>query len=120
MSTAKFVIQQHTTPTGVHWDFMLEEEDRLLTWRINCPPEKIGRNTIEAVKIFDHSLRFLTYEGPVRQETGQVQIAEAGTYKRLEWTDDSLLITLCGRILNGRFRLQKQNEIWFLQQLSDV
>lgn len=76
----QFVIQQHTTPDGVHWDLLLEMDDCLWTWRLNTPPAEIKNQPIGAERIHDHPLRFLTYEGPVQNNTGRVTIADKGTY----------------------------------------
>jgi hypothetical protein len=79
-SQKKFVIQQHTTPDGVHWDLMLKKDDCLWTWRLNVPPNQIKDQSITAERIADHPLQFLTYEGPVQNGTGNVKIADKGTY----------------------------------------
>jgi len=79
-SQKQFVIAEHTTPNGVHWDLMLEMDDCLWTWRLNVPPVEIKNKPISAERIHDHSLRFLTYEGPVQNNTGSVKIADKGTY----------------------------------------
>ena len=50
----QFVIQQHTTPNGVHWDLMLEMNNCLWTWRLNTPPEKITNAPVSAERIQDH------------------------------------------------------------------
>jgi hypothetical protein len=82
MDTAarQFVISEHTTKSGVHWDLMLEMDDGLWTWRLNVPPAEIKNKPIPAERIHDHPLRFLTYEGPVQNDTGNVKIVEKGTY----------------------------------------
>lgn len=99
----RFVIQQHTTTEGVHWDLMLEMDDCLWTWRLNTPPAEIKNDPIGAERIHDHPLRFLTYEGPVQNKTAQVKIADKGTYRLCEQTDNTLLLKLHGTILNGNY-----------------
>ncbi len=47
----RFVIQQHSRGDDVHWDFMLEVDDVLLTWRLNIPPAQISVHSAEAVRI---------------------------------------------------------------------
>ena len=120
MESPRYVIQEHTTPTGVHWDWMLEDAGRLLTWRLPVPPRQLGAAPVEAVQIFDHPLRFLTYEGPVQNETGQVRIADAGTYRRVEWDDERRVVQLDGTILSGRFELVKQHETWLLRRVNEA
>jgi len=84
---------------------MLESGDRLQTWRLRINPNEIINKPTEAVKIFDHTLKFLTYEGPVNEGKGRVQIADVGTYEITSQTDDQIEINLTGRILKGKFTM---------------
>ncbi len=109
----KFVIQEHATADSVHWDLMLESDNCLQTWRLDKNPAEVASHSIEAVKIFDHPLKFLTYEGPVNQGKGRVQIADVGTYEITHQTDDQIEINLPGRILKGKFTLTHiKNDQW--------
>jgi hypothetical protein len=101
----KFVIQQHSTALGVHWDFMLELADILQTYRLDKAPQQLIQNPANAVKIFDHPLKFLTYEGPVNKGRGSVRIVETGTYKMVHQAYDRLELDLNGKILKGNFTL---------------
>jgi hypothetical protein len=101
----KFVIQQHSSNSDVHWDFMLEIADSLRTYRLDKPPQELGQTCANAVKIFDHPLKFLTYEGPVNKGRGNVRIADTGTYKILQQAHDHLELDLDGKILKGKFML---------------
>ena len=101
----QFVISEHTTPNGVHWDLMLEMDNTLWTWRLNVPPAEIKNKPILAERIHNHPLRFLTYEGPVQNNTGQVTIAEKGTYQIIEQTENTLRLEMNGNILKGNFTL---------------
>ncbi len=100
-----FVIQQHTADSGVHWDFMLESAGSLRTYRLDKPPQQLVHSLASAVKIFDHPLKFLTYEGPVNEGHGTVRLAESGTYKITSQENDRIEMTLTGKILNGSFTL---------------
>ena len=106
----QFVIQEHTTPEDVHWDLMLEMDDVLWTWRLNAPPVKIENEPISAERIHDHPLRFLSYEGPVQNKTGQVKIADRGLYQVTEQTDISLVAVFEGQIFSGTFGLCRLGE----------
>jgi hypothetical protein len=86
MKDKRFVIQEHQTSEGVHWDLMLEQDDVLTTFRL-----PVGRASALALscgdarptraeRIFDHPLRFLWYEGPVQNGTGRVRIVDRGTW----------------------------------------
>lgn len=104
-----FVIQEHAAPDGVHWDLMLQMGDVLRTWRLAVHPKLIQANTVVAEHIFDHSLRFLTYEGPVQNQTGSVQIVERGTYMLENQAENQLSLYLQGEILKGYYKLTQQN-----------
>lgn len=101
----KFVIQQHSTAQGIHWDFMLELGDILQTYRLDKAPQQLTQSSATAVKIFDHPLKFLTYEGPLSKGQGSVSIVETGTYEALHQAHDRLELDLNGKILKGKFTL---------------
>ena len=103
--TSLFVIQEHTLEGDIHWDLMLEDGELLKTWRLDIGPEQVLNQPAKASKIFDHPLRFLTYEGPVNKGKGTVRIVDKGTYKAVNQTGGNLEISLSGCILTGRFRL---------------
>ena len=80
-NTTRFVIQKHSRGDDVHWDLMLEAGPVLETWRLDKSPQELLRSPAGAEKIFDHPLKFLTYEGPVNQGQSQACIVESGTYR---------------------------------------
>jgi hypothetical protein len=106
----RFVIQEHMTPEGVHWDLMLEQDDVLATFRLEQEPAYCLTHDVRAEKIFDHPLRFLTYEGPVQKGTGNVKIADSGAYLRRDDRDDLLTLELNGAVLRGDFVLIRLND----------
>jgi hypothetical protein len=96
------VIQRHKKQDNpVHWDLMLESGDVLETFRIERPPEEWGGGPIEAEKIFDHPLKFLSYEGPVNKGKGNVIIAETGIYRLVTREENRLTLEFSGIILKG-------------------
>jgi hypothetical protein len=100
----KYVIQRHdrqNEPT--HWDLMLEAGDFLETYRIGEPPEQWGREPIEAVRIFDHPLKYLIYEGSVNEGKGSVKIADRGTHRVVSQNENQLILEISGVILKGAF-----------------
>lgn len=112
----KFVIQEHSSGSDVHWDFMLETcpeqaqrvegvGDFLQAYRLDKAPQDLTQTPANAVKIFDHPLKFLTYEGPVNKGRGSVRIADSGTYEILNQSNDRLELDLTGKILKGKFTL---------------
>jgi hypothetical protein len=102
----KFVVQEHTRCGNVHWDLMLESGNILQTWRLNTHPERIGNEPINASKIFDHDLKFLTYEGPVNKGLGSVSIVDIGTFEMLEKSEKISRLHFQGNILSGNFILE--------------
>jgi hypothetical protein len=105
VDSSRFVVQEHTTPDGVHWDLMLEQEGGLLTFRLPVPPAEAASAPTTATKIPDHPLRFLTYEGPVQNNTGRVRLADGGTVQIQHRTDSEIAFVLWGQVLRGVFTL---------------
>lgn len=103
-----FVIQEHHTCAGTHWDLMLQRGDVLWTWRLAERPEHILSEPIKAERIFDHALRFLSYEGPVQHDTGSVRIVERGDYTLENQTENQLELLVEGQALRGRYQLTRQ------------
>lgn len=76
----RFVLLEHDHPE-LHWDFMLEHEGVLKTWRLARLPSRAGE-TIAATQLGDHRAAYLDYEGPVSGGRGEVKRCAAGTYER--------------------------------------
>jgi hypothetical protein len=120
MPAARFVVQEHTTPEGVHWDLMLEQGRSLLTFRLPTPPAQAATAPTPATKIHDHPPRFLTYEGPVQNHTGRVQIADRGTLQIRTQTEGHIAFTLDGQVLRGSFTLTRVDAAeWILMLARD-
>ena len=112
----QFVIQQHCKGDDLHWDMMLQVGDCLQTWRLDKEPKQVLKTPAEAIKIFDHPLKFLTYEGPVNRGQGQVKIVESGTYRIQCQTDEQIELHFDGKILNGKFTLLRlKDNTWQLK-----
>jgi hypothetical protein len=111
----RFVVQEHTTAEGVHWDLMLEKGEALLTFRLQERPENALDHPVAATRIHDHALRFLTYEGPVQKKAGKVRIIERGTYRLWSETNDRMALDLESTPLQGGFVLtRKEGAAWEL------
>jgi hypothetical protein len=118
--TKKFVIQEHATADSVHWDLMLESGDHLQTWRLDKNPAEVVSHSVEAVKIFDHPLKFLTYEGPVNQGKGKVKITEAGTYQIMHADSENMELHMNGGVLKDIFTLSCiKNDQWRFSRNPD-
>ena len=120
-SVKKFVVQKHTKAGQIHWDLMLEADGVLETYRLDLPPEKLFYNSTNAVKIHDHPLKFLTYEGSVNKGKGTVEIAESGTYQQLNKTEYQQQFQLDGKILHGNFALTHiADDKWELSHAESI
>lgn len=115
----RFVVQEHTTAEGVHWDLMLEQEGVLATFRLEEEPARCLTHEVRAVKIFDHPLRFLTYEGPVQKGAGRVGIIDSGTCQTQAQNEHLWILQLNGTILKGNFALRRTGgDLWRFSRRS--
>ena len=115
----RFVIQEHQKQgEETHWDLMLEQGDRLKTFRLNLHPKNLQKEPTQATPISDHDKRFLSYEGPVNQGLGSVQLVEQGSYSTLLQNDATWRLSLNGTLLKGVFEIvQAQEGPWQFQQV---
>jgi hypothetical protein len=100
----RFVVLAHDHPS-LHWDFMLEKEAVLRTWRLARPPGE--RGPIEAQPLSDHRLAYLNYEGPVSGNRGTVQRFDRGEYAAVTEADDRIEVELRGDVLRGKAVLER-------------
>ena len=104
--SGRFVIHKHTRGTNIHRDLMLEADEGLETYRLNLSPGRLIKESCRAEKIFEHPLKFLTYEGPVNKGEGNVEIEDRGTFKVIQQQQDCIEMEMDGEILQGRFVLK--------------
>jgi len=106
----RYVILHHETPPGyqrpTHWDFMLETPDALRTWALAEKPA--AGATVAAEALDDHRKDYLTYEGPVAGDRGQVQRWDSGTYWIESVKKSRVVIILTGAKLRCRVTLEQQ------------
>ena len=103
----RFVILTHDHPF-LHWDFMLEKEAGLHTWRLLQAPD--GGGAIEAEPLAVHRLAYLDYEGPVSGNRGTVWAFDRGDYTLVEEAGDSVVVQLRGAKLRGQATIRRQPE----------
>ena len=109
----RFALLLHILSDNRHWDLMLENGDGLATWRLPLDPFALATaattDNVPAERIADHRLAYLTYEGPVSGERGEVRREDEGDYELLRSLPDVWLVRLAGRRLNGDFELPLQS-----------
>ena len=106
----RFVVQEHRKDQNVHWDLMLEEGEHLATWQTPAPLAQWGGIPLTCQKIFDHRLKYLTYEGPLSNNRGEVCIVAAGTWRPIQISDDQWQIRLESDNISGHLGLRKIRE----------
>jgi hypothetical protein len=103
--SSRFVIHKHTQEGQTHWDLMIEQGDILKTWRLENPPEKLATEKTKATPIFDHDKKFLTYQGPVNNGKGNVEIVDEGKCAIESTNENEIKINFAGKILKGNINL---------------
>lgn len=116
----QFVILRHTlpadSPRASHFDLMLEREGQLLTWAMAELPSSISQL---AEELPPHRIDYLTYEGPVSNNRGEVIRVRAGSFEWLVHEADEIRVRLDSPQLTGELQLQRQSERrWTCQFIS--
>lgn len=104
----RFVILEHDSPIGRHWDLMLETVDALNAWAIVEPPDAPG--PIQARALADHRLKYLDFEGPVSGGRGTVTRWDYGEYRPKEQSDLRRVVVLAGKKLRGDATLAQSSD----------
>ncbi len=104
----RFVVLTHDHPK-LHWDFMLEHEGVLRTWRLAQPPDTQGAIGAEALP--DHRLAYLGYEGPVSGDRGTVERWDSGHFEVMEWSTSRLVARMSGTRLKGIASLDRADSV---------
>lgn len=82
-----FVVLYHKMPNdhprNDHWDLMLLDGQVLKTWALDQKP--FENEICNAIRLPDHDVKYLAYEGPIDGDRGQVQRVVAGNYRWLKY-----------------------------------
>jgi hypothetical protein len=103
----RYVILEHDWPKP-HWDFMLESETVLETWKLTSQP-KPGVD-IPAEKSFDHRVVYLDYEGPISGGRGTVSRWDSGTFEVVQEKENRRLLRLHGNRIQGTVEIKGQSD----------
>jgi hypothetical protein len=99
-ATGRFVVLEHDHP-HLHWDFMLEADGVLWTWRLSSPPA--DGLVAAAERIADHRLAYLDHDGPVSGGRGVARPWDRGNYASAE----EGVVALTGRRWSGTVRISE-------------
>jgi len=109
-------VLRHERGGDVHWDLMIADGGRLVTWRMDGPPGGTGR-TFGLVRIQDHPLRFLEYVGPVQGGTGRVERVDEGVCVIMDGTiETGGVIEFRGRKMIGVHLYSRKGDEWCLKR----
>lgn len=115
----RFVVLLHSHPDGDHYDLMIENGPRLATWKFLHPPEAALQKELQGMRIGEHRLIYLDYEGPVSGNRGDVRRHDEGRCEVRVQMDELWEVTFDGRHIRGTFQLQKVDqgrEEWALRR----
>jgi hypothetical protein len=117
-----FAVQIHSGYGPLHYDLMLADGDALATWQLAESPQTLRPGEgLRVRKLPDHRMAYLSYEGPVSKDRGQVALLDSGQYRSSLKSDTQWEFELCGRMLRGHYRLQRElldETGWTLQRLD--
>lgn len=112
----RFVILEHDH-LELHWDFMLESDGVLKTWRLGSPPVLDGE-AMAVTALPDHRLLYLDYEGPVSGGRGTVKCWDCGEYEGKP-SAKSWRVELQGAKIQGWAVMNEGMTVRFCTQLPD-
>ncbi|TWT59028.1 ATP-dependent DNA ligase [Thalassoglobus neptunius] len=104
---ARFAILRHDWPF-LHWDFLIESENVLLTWRLATEPF-IGAE-IAAEQLAPHRLIYLDYEGPVSGGRGEVTNWDRGELVDFRKIGQDYNLKIAGSKISGPVEIRKTPE----------
>lgn len=112
-------ILEHTTPTGVHHDWLIEDprlpnpkapDARLWTARIAPPPEDWAKlKRFDLTVIPPHRRHYLTYQGPVSGDRGHVKRLARGTCFVSLWSEQRIVLTMQTESMKIEMELIRQS-----------
>lgn len=118
-----FVILRHSARGSLHYDLMLSDGEALATWQLSTRPQSVAPGqSVRACRLVDHRAAYLTYEGPVSRNRGEVERIDQGSYECLDKGPLRWIIRLEGETLTGRFELARpdaSSDEWSFHRLCE-
>lgn len=113
-SSGRFVWLRHEMPADAnrpsHWDFMLEGSGALATWAfatiLHSDQASDSRTGGAALRLADHRMAYLEFEGPISGGRGDVRRVDSGHFEVAGPANDvEVVVQLRGAVLRGELRL---------------
>ena len=124
----RFVLLRHECPPSFgkpsHWDLMFERGEVLETWQLTDLPASWARqlglalseasDVVPAIRLPDHRIAYLDYEGPLSGDRGSVHQCDGGSYELLAQQEDQEEFRLSGKALIGIAIISQAGANWHL------
>ncbi|MHC4562329.1 MAG: DNA polymerase ligase N-terminal domain-containing protein [Planctomycetota bacterium] len=118
----EFVILRHSDFGPMHYDLMLRYGEALATWQLATDPRTIEPGqSVEAKRLPDHRLAYLTYEGPVSGGRGRVERVAQGTYSLADEQPGRWGVSFEGGTITGSYELrctEEESSMWTCRRVS--
>ena len=103
-----YVIQEHTTKRGTHYDLRLEMNKVLESWVVPKNPNLSNKKKLLAIFTTPHAIEYSLFHGRIPEGNpgaGIVKIFDRGTYDLLERKKGKIVFKIKGRKLRGEYCL---------------
>ncbi|MDF1809750.1 MAG: hypothetical protein P1U42_08650 [Phycisphaerales bacterium] len=118
------VVLKHTESSKApHFDFLIDQPELLIEHRLICfksfiRPDLTTSGKLQATRIADHRAHYLTYEGPISGNRGDVSRVANGVIDCFTMTPDSLKMLIKWddlTIFYDAIRIDLDNPNWLIQ-----
>lgn len=125
--SGRFVIQEHRTARGSHWDLRMELNGTYKSWTIPKGPSVDPRKPRLAIETPFHEIKYGEWEGVIEKGlygAGKVIQWDAGRYKSSQdferaIKEGKIEFKLKGQKLKGSWVLIKTSKGWILRKMKD-
>ncbi|NLW87099.1 MAG: hypothetical protein GXY38_09525 [Planctomycetes bacterium] len=117
-TVGRFVILLHTCDGREHYDLLTEQPglDLLAAWQTPCNPSEIT-GAAACTRLPDHRREYLSYEGKISRQRGEVERVDEGEFRVLVWSVDLIILDFLGRGLKGPHQFKRlTGEGWALER----
>lgn len=113
-----FVVLRHMDREGTHYDLMIDDGERLATWKFARPPETAQDSPLVCRRIGDHRRIYLEYEGPISGDRGEVRRHDLGRCETEVQSPDRWRVEFGGQMVKGAYELSRiSDDAWALRPL---